>query len=197
MANNGVVTIRGREYTMVSARVARFREQHPDWTIQTDLVLQDQERVIMKASILDGERLIATGYAEEIRGSTQINETSAVENCETSAIGRALAAFGLAGSEYASADELSGALIQQKEREMWAANRAFMDAFEGNYDSIQAVRGFLAEDNFDAAKEAMSEIPNEDKLALNRAWTKGGAFNPRETKQLKWGSNDFEKTRNG
>ena len=49
---------------------------------------------------------MATGYAEEIRNSTQINKGAAIENCETSAVGRALAALGLHGGEYASVQEI-------------------------------------------------------------------------------------------
>jgi hypothetical protein len=194
-ANPDVVDIRGTEYTVVAARLRKFREEHPDWTVMTDFVSDESGRVVVKATIADHEqRVIATGYAEEERGSTNVNSTSALENCETSAVGRAL---GFVHGEYAgntirSGDEMINALVQQNEKQMWAANRAFLDAFELHYDSIKAIREFLADDNFDAAKEAMNEIPNEDKMALNRAWTKGGAFNPRETRQIKYWSNDFE-----
>ena len=57
---------------------------------------------------------VYTGHAYEKLGATPINSTSALENCETSAIGRALASAGFAGSEFASADELVNALGQQK-----------------------------------------------------------------------------------
>jgi hypothetical protein len=74
----------------------------------------------MKASIVTLEAegrtfVLATGYAEERRDSTTINKTSALENCETSAIGRALAAYGYAGTEYASADEVAQAVRQQSD----------------------------------------------------------------------------------
>jgi hypothetical protein len=62
-------------------------------------------------------RIVASGYAEEKRNSSKINQTSAVENCETSSIGRALACIGLGGDSYASAEELVSALKQQ-EREV-------------------------------------------------------------------------------
>jgi hypothetical protein len=68
----------------------------------------------MKATISDEKgRVIATGHAEEVRASSQINKTSALENAETSAIGRALAALGMAGTEFASADEVAQAIKQQ------------------------------------------------------------------------------------
>jgi hypothetical protein len=54
---------------------------------------------VMRAELWQGEMLIATGYAEEVRGAGNVNRTSHVENCETSAIGRALANCGVAGSD--------------------------------------------------------------------------------------------------
>lgn len=198
------VQIHGKDYYTVAERIARLRKERENCTVETQMISATDERVVMKALIYvpienptDDEpgRLVATGYAEEERGSTNINTTSALENAETSAVGRALAFFGLAGTEIASADEVANAMAQQIEKRMWADNRLFLDAFEKHYESIQAIRSFLAEDNFDAAKEAMEEIPNDDKMALNRAWTKGGPFNPRETKQIKWWGNQWEKGR--
>ena len=196
-AQPSVVEIHGTEYTLIAKRLRDFRNDHPNWSIETNLVCGG-ENVLIHTTIKDESgRVIATGYAEEERGSTNINQTSSVENCETSSVGRALAFVSgeYAGNAIRSADEMANAISQQDEKQRWAANRAYMDAFEEHYESIQAIRGFLAEDNFDAAKECMQEISNDDKLALNRAWTKGGPFNPRESKQIKWWSNDFEKRR--
>ena len=114
MAKQGVVNIHGKQYKTVALRVNEFRKDHPAFGLETELV-QNTDLVIMKALIKDESgRVIATGYAEEKRNSTNINKTSALENCETSAIGRALAAFGLAGEEYASADEVANAINQQQ-----------------------------------------------------------------------------------
>jgi len=197
-ANPDVVDIHGTEYTMIAARLRMFREERPDWTVMTDFVSDEEDRVVVKATIADREqRVIATGYAEEVRGSTNINKTSALENCETSAVGRALAFVSgeYAGNAIRSADEMADALKQQAEKRMWADNRAFMDAFLKWREQIDNIKDRLADNDFEAAKELMFEIPNEDKDALNRAWTKGGAFTPRETKQIKWWSNDFELSR--
>lgn len=111
------VNIHGKQYMTVAERVNDFRRDNPDYTLKTKLIQSDDVIVIMKAVIknVDG-RTIATGYAEERRGATQINRTSALENCETSAIGRALAAFGLGGTEYASANEVQNAIQQQDNR---------------------------------------------------------------------------------
>lgn len=115
MSKPGVVNIRGREYETVALRVSKFREKYPIWALETEIIHRDQEVVVIKAYIKDDlGRVIATGHAEEYRASSQINETSATENCETSAIGRALAALGMGGTEFASADEVANAISQQK-----------------------------------------------------------------------------------
>ena len=112
--DNGKVQIHGKTYLTVAYRINDFRGKNPLWGIQTELVTASDDIVIMKAIVLDeSDRIIGTGYAEEKRGSTQINRTSALENCETSAIGRALAACGYGGTEYASANEVENAIHQQ------------------------------------------------------------------------------------
>lgn len=111
----GVVNIRGKEYQTVALRVQKFREAHSEWTIDTEIVTRDADCVVMRARILDETgRLRGTGYSEEYRKSSQINRTSALENAETSAIGRALAACGFGGTEYASANEVQNAIQQQE-----------------------------------------------------------------------------------
>lgn len=109
------VTIHGSEYEPVASRVERFRESYPSYGVVTKII-SSGDQIVMKAAIKDeNERVISTGYAEEERGKGNINQTSALENCETSAIGRALAAFGYTGGEYASADEVANA-VESKEK---------------------------------------------------------------------------------
>ena len=112
--NTGVVNIRGKEYQTVALRVQKFREAHPDWELSTEIIKADADVVIMQARIYTNEgKCISTGHAEEFRTSSQINSTSALENAETSAIGRALAAAGWGGTEFASANEVQNAIHQQ------------------------------------------------------------------------------------
>ena len=115
MSDTGIVNIHGKQYKTVAKRVDEFRKKHnTTMSIITRLIESTAEFVVMKAEILDKDgRVIATGYAEEKRNASMINKTSALENCETSAIGRALANFGYAGGEYASADEVANAIKQQ------------------------------------------------------------------------------------
>ena len=119
MSNNtGVVNIRGKEYMTVALRVQKFRETHPEWELSTEIIKADEKVVIMQARIYtENGKCIATGHAEEFRTSSQINSTSALENAETSAIGRALAAAGWGGTEFASANEVQNAIHQQSNPE--------------------------------------------------------------------------------
>lgn len=113
----GIIAIHGREYQTVAYRVQMFREAHPDWALTTAVMVRDEECVVMQATIADETgRVLATGHSEEFRKSSQINRTSALENAETSAIGRALAALGLGGTEFATANEVQNAIHQQSDK---------------------------------------------------------------------------------
>lgn len=109
------INVHGKEYMMVNERVKCFRDNFPGYALLSEIVKLTDDCVVIKASVCNenGEAL-ATGYAQEDRTSSQINSTSYVENCETSAWGRALANFGI-GIDVAisSADELTNALVQQ------------------------------------------------------------------------------------
>ena len=119
MSGKGIVPIHGKQYKTVVLRVNEFRENcniQEGWGINTIIVYQDDAKVIMRAMIVDPEgRIVGSGHGEEIRAQGKINKTSAMENAETSAIGRALASVGLGGEEYASADEVLRAISQQEE----------------------------------------------------------------------------------
>jgi len=116
MTNKGIVRIHNRNYKTVALRVSEFHESRSDTQrITTELVYHDKDRVVMKATVWDSDVAMGTGYGEEWRESSKINTTSAMENAETSAIGRALACIGLGGDEYASADEVLRAISQQEE----------------------------------------------------------------------------------
>ena len=117
MTNSGKVNIRGREYLTVAYRVKQFRVDHPDWQIHNEIIHMDDDRVVVRAEICDSAGVtVASGHAEEKRSASQINQTSALENCESSAVGRALAFAGYGGSEIASADEVQNAIYQQENK---------------------------------------------------------------------------------
>jgi len=107
---HGVAQRGGKKYTQVVHRMEAFREAYGlSFGVDTQCIHDDGQRVVMKA-IITGEdgAVIGSGFAEEIRGQGNVNKTSALENCETSAVGRALASIGLSGGEYASANEIDG-----------------------------------------------------------------------------------------
>lgn len=112
---HGVVVKGGNKYLMVKDRVIIFRSFFAEtWGIDTEVVQADSQRVIVSAKIINDDGLtIGSGLGEEQRGSSGVNSTSALENAETSAIGRALASLGLHGGEYASADEMINAVNNQ------------------------------------------------------------------------------------
>lgn len=116
-ANKDISTIpfKGKKYAMVVARVQKFREICPAGTIDTQVVEINDEHVIVQAKVCDEKgHLLASGTAEERKDSSQVNKTSYVENCETSAVGRALGMLGIGSEEnMASADELANALMNQ------------------------------------------------------------------------------------
>ena len=201
------VSIHGKQYNTVAERVNDFREKYPHWTIKNKIIHADDEKVIVKSSILDDTgRMVADGHAEEVRGSSNINSTSALENAETSACGRALSFFGLAGTEIASADEVANAIKQQHEKEIfaqWARHTEFVEKYR---EGLENIRDRLADDDFEAAREQWNTLDNETmgspenheaQKVLWRATTKGGWFTPRERQQMKYWSNDFENGRKG
>lgn len=110
----------GKKYHDVSQRIEAFRAFHPRHQIKTEMIANDGKMVVFKASIFDPDgKELATGHAEEVRGSTQVNKTSALENCETSSIGRALAQMGLHGGEFASLNELMGVPDKAAKLKQW------------------------------------------------------------------------------
>ena len=186
----GTVKIHGKEYKTVALRIQEFREKHPDFTIQTELVEANDTLVVMKATISMGPQVIATGYAEEVRTASKINRTSALENAETSAVGRALAFFGLGGSEIASADEVANAINQQNSQPAidklnWLI--AHNEACSRNLSSIYFVKEYLDLDDpkWESAAEAFLEISTEDQELIWKAPSKGGLFTTAERNALR------------
>lgn len=85
------------DYVQVHERITAFRKEFPDGCIETSVSFPTADTVFVEARIYtspDATRPAGMGHAEEVRGQGHINRTSAVENCETSAVGRALAMMG-------------------------------------------------------------------------------------------------------
>ena len=124
-ANEGLkaIDVKGKRYVMVNEKVKAFRTLFPEGFIHTDIISLENGVVVMqsKAGYYENgvERVLGTGLAFERQDSSFINKTSYIENCETSAIGRALSFIYLgADDSIASAEELANAIKNQnKEKE--------------------------------------------------------------------------------
>jgi len=185
--SEGIVKIHGKEYRTVGKRIADFRATKPDYEISTE-VLSAAELVLVKATIKDPDgKVIATGHAEELRGSTNINKTSALENAETSAVGRCLAFTGMGGTEIASADEVVNAQKQNVEKDIYSRMVQFTKALTDNHSSVIAIQTHIANDEADLAREAWGELDEYDQRALWLATTKGGCFTTQEREYIKNG----------
>lgn len=110
----GTMDIKGKAYVLVNERVKAFRELYPEGSIQTELVSDANGICTIKASVMIGDLVLATGYAQEKESSSYINKTSYIENCETSAVGRALGFLGIGiDTSIASAEEVDTAIRNQ------------------------------------------------------------------------------------
>ena len=113
LINIPTVNIKGKKYSTVNERHKHLLQYFPEARFNEEVVFHDADRVVVKTELYISDTIYAVGHAEEYRNANFINKTSALENCSSSSLGRCLAAFGLSGSEYASADELVNALNNQ------------------------------------------------------------------------------------
>ena len=109
--------IKGKEYVEVNERIKFFRleEKYNGWSLSTEVVHLDENSCVIRATICNADGMvIATGFAQEDKSSSYINKTSYVENCETSAWGRALANLGIGiDTSIASSNEVAIAIAKQ------------------------------------------------------------------------------------
>ncbi len=107
--------IKGKEYAEVNQRVKAFRFLYPEGTIFTEMLSDDGDKCVFKATVSNEDgKILGTGTAFEMKDSSFINKTSYIENCETSAIGRALAWVGLGVDvSIASYEEVANAINNQ------------------------------------------------------------------------------------
>ena len=127
------IEVKGKNYTCVAARISAFRELCPVGAISTEILSLADGVVTMKTTITDENgKILATGMAQEKETSSNINKTSYIENCETSAVGRALGMLGIGSDEQmASAEEVANAINNQgKEQDNNKAERVKKEAQE-------------------------------------------------------------------
>ena len=165
------MNIRGKKYVMVKDRVAAFRSCCPGGTITTEIVHTDGVTVTMKATVTDDDgKVLSSAHAQEKYNSTAINKTSALENCETSAVGRALGLIGIGiDDSFASANEVETAQAQQAAGETWPGPNERISP----YDATK-LRAFLG-DRLDEVlakygRHSINEITNVEYSQIVGGW---------------------------
>jgi len=107
-----------QKHVEVTERVKYFRlaPEFKGWSIETEIISMEDGEVLMKTTIKDSEGIIkSTGLAHEVQEASYINKTSYIENCETSAVGRALAMLAIGiDTSMASADEVEIAIAKDE-----------------------------------------------------------------------------------
>ena len=133
--NGQTVSIHGKEYATVALRlgVAR-RNLGTSLDIVTKVIHHDDKQILMQADIFIDGKHVATGTAHELRATTRINQTSYVENCETSAVGRALAMCGMIDDQVASAEEVSLAIESSDQKLQQALKDLQVISHKGAYN---------------------------------------------------------------
>lgn len=113
--NLKTINIKGKEYVEVNERIKYFRENYKGWSLTSEIISLENGVCVIKATIKDDNEVVkATGLAYEKEDSSFINKTSYIENCETSAWGRALGNLGIGiDSSIASAEEVQNAQANQ------------------------------------------------------------------------------------
>ena len=110
------IDIKGKDYIDVASRVQAFRKLMPNGSIEVNIEFLQDGVVTMSSTIKDENgNILAKDYAQEKENSSFINKTSFIENCSTSATGRALGLLGIGSTtSIASADEVQNAILNQE-----------------------------------------------------------------------------------
>ena len=145
--NGQTINVMGKDYATVALRLAVARRNlGARLNIATEVMHNDKETCVVKATVLINGMIVATGLAEEKKNASRINQTSALENCETSAVGRALAFCGMTNDKIASAEEVSAAIEQQSKKVQEVLKSLQSVSHLGNYQKwITDNKTFLAD----------------------------------------------------
>lgn len=154
------VNIKGKEYVEVNERLKYFRQNFKNYSLESEIINLTDGVVTIKAIIKDENgRIIATGLAQEKESSSFINKTSFVENCETSAWGRALGNLGIGiDTSVATADEVQNAINNQNMTD----------------NDIDIIEGLKATDNIKNLNAYFNDYKNKvvDIKKFQQAYTK-------------------------
>jgi hypothetical protein len=164
------------DYEPVAVRHSRWLEQHPNGRTITHMVsIPGADICVIRAELWLEDVCIATGYAEEVRGAGNVNRTSHVENCETSAVGRALANAGMAGTDVnkrPSREEMAKVQNTAPKMRITQASSAKGDGVSIKGDQWGPIPDWLV---LEAAQAGVTQVwDNRNQLAQNpkRPWFK-------------------------
>lgn len=152
------------DYVEVNQRVMAFRKLYPEGRIDTELLYDNDGKCSFKAYIyrnIEDEKPLATGTAYEKENSTFINKTSYIENCETSAVGRALGFLGIGiDTSIASKEEVINAVINQEEKPTILATEKQVKMLEQYYKNENLTK-LLETNNIQSLNELTIEKASE------------------------------------
>jgi hypothetical protein len=174
------------DYAEVAERLPLFWKDCPRGRIVTEIVVDDGTRIVMRAELYAdiGDTVpTTTGFAEEIRGSSMVNKTSALENCETSAIGRALANYQFQGSKKRASLEEMVKVYRQGEAPQTTANWGHANPALGKTITIEDAPAAAPRT---ASLGSSSEPPTPKQLALLRSknWEGDAPSTKREASEI-------------
>jgi len=134
--NGQTISIHGKDYATVAHRIAIVRRNlGSDLDIVTKIIQLDNDKAVVQADIFLEGKHVSSGLAEEFRSASRINQTSALENAETSAVGRGLSFLGITNDQIASAEEVSLAIEQQDKQLQKALTELEIISHLGAYKS--------------------------------------------------------------
>ena len=171
------IKIFSNDYATVALRIGILRKNlGTDATIKSELLFHDDKKVIVRSEIWIDGKLISTGLAEELRSSSRINQLSATEVAETSAVGRACAMAGLTNDKIASAEEVSGAIVASDKKLTAALTDLSKVSHLGSYRSWLTTNQKLMEEVKGSNPLAYSEFLVRFNQIKNKLETKIGVI---------------------
>lgn len=167
---NKAIDIKWKKYVLVSDRVIYFNETYPNWSIITERISEDWLEIV-KATVTpdcDNPTRYFTGYSQAKRWDWFINKTSALENAETSAVGRAMAMMWIGVIDsIASVDEINKAENTEKASKKTYSKESI---FQRAYNNVEFMKNCLDEDNFIAEIKKHLELDEIQEGQLRRRY---------------------------
>jgi len=139
-----------KDYIMVHERVRLFRKYFPEAQLITSIISHDGKQLIMKAEVIQNQKVLSTGHAEEVKGSSKITATSYFEVCETSAIGRCLGNLGIG-----LAPEIGGGICTGEELETASARQEELNMLKDKY--LNHIKKAIEDDDYYSFLEERDE----------------------------------------